>query len=91
MCLKRKINVYSYCQILDFQGSQGIIYVRSLNYKHIKDNLELLDPEKDKEIYDLSTEILQKLNHFLSKHQSDYRRWFDYIINKDCIKISDDQ
>lgn len=60
-------------------------------YKHIKDNLELLDPEKDKEIYDLSTEILQKLNYFLSKHQSDYRRWFDYIINKDCIKISDDQ
>lgn len=59
-------------------------------YKYIKDNLELLDSEKDQEIYKLSIEILQELNHFLSKHQSDYRRWYDHITNKNSIKLSDD-
>lgn len=59
-------------------------------YKHIKDNLELLDPGNDEEIYELSIEILQKLNHFLTKHQSDYRRWFDHITNENSIKLSED-
>ena len=58
-------------------------------YKYIKDNLELLDFERDKELYELSIEILHKLNHFLTHHQNDYRRWYNHIINEDRIKLPD--
>lgn len=60
-------------------------------YKYINENIELLDSEKDKEIYELSNEILHELNSFLSKHQNDYRRWFDHITSKDNIKLSDEK
>ena len=56
-------------------------------YKYIKDNLELLDKKKDKELYSLSVEMLKKLNNFLATHQNDYRRWYKKIDESDEIKV----
>lgn len=58
-------------------------------YKFIRSNIELLDPEKDVEIYELSVNILQTLNKFLTKHQNDYRRWFSKIVSDDKIILED--
>ncbi|WP_203269345.1 hypothetical protein [Streptococcus uberis] len=55
------------------------------SYKFIRDNLELLDPIKDKEIYDTSKSIIIKLNNFLTTHQNDYRRWYNKIESDDCL------
>lgn len=60
-------------------------------YKYIKDNLELLDIKKDEELYSLSVEMLKKLNHFLSTHQNDYRRWYDRIYAEDRINVPDNK
>lgn len=54
-------------------------------YDFIRSNIELLDSEKDKELYEISVGILKKLNNFLTKHQNDYRRWYDKIISEDKI------
>ena len=66
-------NIY---QLLD-------VYYKTYNF--IRDNLELLDPKQDKEIYDLSVDILKKINGFLTTHQNDYRRWYDQITAIDRI------
>lgn len=55
-------------------------------YEFIRNNLELLDPEADSELYNISTDLLKKLNQFLTKHQSDYRRWYGKIVEDDIIK-----
>lgn len=60
-------------------------------YKYIKDNLELLDNKKDKELYSLSVEMLKKLNNFLATHQNDYRRWYNKINESDEINIPDSE
>lgn len=57
-------------------------------YKFVKENLELLDSKKDEKLYRMSTEILRKLNNFLTKHQSDYRRWYGKISADDYIEDS---
>lgn len=58
-------------------------------YKFIMENLELLDSEKDEELYTTAVSILQKLNNFLTKHQNDYRRWYVKIMREDIIKVSE--
>lgn len=57
-------------------------------YKYIKENLELLDPNKDKKLYELSVNMLHKLNHFLAHHQNDYRRWYNNITEENIIITS---
>lgn len=57
-------------------------------YKYIKENLELLDPKKDIDLYKLSVEMLHKLNDFLAHHQNDYRRWYDNVIEENTIITS---
>lgn len=59
-------------------------------YDFIRSNLELLDPESDSELYSISTDLLKKLNQFLTKHQSDYRRWYEKIIEDDIINCEND-
>jgi len=60
-------------------------------YNYIRDNLGLLDEEKDEKLYNKSIEILENLNCFLTKHQNDYRRWFDKIKQNDVIKNNDEE
>ena len=62
-----------------------------LTYKFIRDNLELLDPERDEEIYQVSVNILKKINNFLTNHQNDFRRWYDKTKADDKIIISEDE
>lgn len=55
-------------------------------YNFIRSTLELLDYEKDSDLYKTSVNILKRLNNFLTKHQNDYRRWYDKVISDDeCI------
>ena len=60
-------------------------------YDFIRSNLELLNPEVDIELYSMSVELLKKLNQFLTKHQSDYRRWYEKIVEDDIIKFEHDE
>lgn len=57
------------------------------SYKFIRNNLELLDSQKDAELYQLSVDIIKHLNDFLTKHQNDYRRWYDKIKDDDKIEV----
>ncbi|WP_317912653.1 hypothetical protein [Carnobacterium maltaromaticum] len=54
-------------------------------YEFIRENLQLLDPVKDEDIYEISTNMLGKLNQFLTKNQNDYRRWYKNVVEKDTI------
>ncbi|WP_407350110.1 hypothetical protein VNN41_06905 [Lactococcus garvieae] len=80
--------------LFNFDKSRDNIYqvldAYYTTYQFIRDNLELLDPDKDEEIYQLSVNILKKLNNFLTTHQNDYRRWYDRITADDKIIISED-
>ncbi|UUX35225.1 hypothetical protein [Fundicoccus culcitae] len=58
-------------------------------YKFIRENLELLDREKDEALYSLSVGILKTLNTFLTNHQNDYRRWYEKILKDDSIVSND--
>lgn len=57
-------------------------------YNFIRNNLELLDHEKDSDLYKTSVNILKELNKFLTKHQNDYRRWYDKVISDDEFMVS---
>ncbi|MCU4823266.1 hypothetical protein OCA00_16680 [Bacillus cereus] len=57
-------------------------------YKLLRDEMKILKDAKKKtskkgkpttESYDLSNLMIKELNHFLTKHQSDYRRWYKYM------------
>lgn len=60
-------------------------------YKFIRDEMKLLDVKKkrDKNLYDLSNEILRELNDFLTQHQNNYRRWHKYVSEKDSVLTQD--
>lgn len=58
-------------------------------YNYIRENLDLLEQEKDEEVYIISIDALKKLNFFLTKHQSDYRRWYGVVTTKDKITTKD--
>ncbi|WP_426952499.1 hypothetical protein [Bacillus mycoides] len=57
-------------------------------YKLLRDEMKILKDAKKKtskkgkpttESYALSNLMIKELNHFLTKHQSDYRRWYKYM------------
>ncbi|MED2794120.1 hypothetical protein P4256_20750 [Bacillus wiedmannii] len=57
-------------------------------YKLLRDEMKILKDAKKKtskkgkpttESYYLSNMMIKELNHFLTKHQSDYRRWYKYM------------
>ncbi|MDA2593836.1 hypothetical protein PDQ30_26795 [Bacillus cereus group sp. Bc065] len=57
-------------------------------YKLLRDEMKILDDTKKKKRkkttesitgYNLSNEIIKELNDFLTKHQSNYRRWYKYM------------
>ncbi|WP_072540169.1 hypothetical protein [Lactiplantibacillus plantarum] len=75
--------------LFDFEEKRDNIY-EVLNayyeaYNFIRSNLELLDPKENQGLYKISCEILRKLNHFLTTHQNDYRRWYDRVISDDTV------
>lgn len=58
-------------------------------YKYLRDNIELLDSEKDAELYTITIKMIHDLNGFLTKHQNDYRRWYDKVSNENIVYIYD--
>ncbi|MGF9955633.1 hypothetical protein [Bacillus mycoides] len=59
-------------------------------YKLLRDEIKILGDAKKKKnkgkksketerLYDLSNEMIKELNEFLTKHQSNYRRWYKYM------------
>jgi len=59
------------------------------SYDFVRSNLELLDSEVDSDLYIASIDLLKKLNQFLTKHQDDYRRWYEKIVADDIIEIKE--
>ncbi|EKN4693284.1 hypothetical protein JE934_003409 [Yersinia ruckeri] len=55
-------------------------------YQFIRDEMKILNPKKDRDIYDFSNEILMVLNKFLTNYQNNYKRWYKYISDKDEVK-----
>lgn len=60
-------------------------------YNYIRENLELLDRDKDDELYNLAINILGKLNSFLTEHQNDYRRWYKKILEENIIITTENE
>lgn len=58
-------------------------------YNVIRKNLELLDSEEDNKLYEISFGILKHINVFLTKHQNDYRRWYDKVVSDNRIVLKD--
>ncbi|WP_326903111.1 hypothetical protein P8F81_23280 (plasmid) [Kosakonia cowanii] len=54
-------------------------------YIFIRDEMKILNPKKDREIYDFSNEMLMVLNRFLTNYQNNYKRWYKYISDKDEV------
>jgi len=54
-------------------------------YQFIRDEMKILNPKKDRKIYDLSNEMLMVLNKFLTNYQNNYKRWYKYISDKDEV------
>jgi hypothetical protein len=54
-------------------------------YQFIRDEMKILNPKKDREIYDFSNEMLMVLNKFLTNYQNNYKRWYKYISDKDEV------
>lgn len=59
-------------------------------YEFIRENLQLLDSEQDKGIYDISIKMLGTLNTFLTKHQNDYRRWYRNVVETNTIRCENE-
>lgn len=54
-------------------------------YQFIRDEMKILNPKKDREIYEFSNEMLMVLNKFLTNYQNNYKRWYKYISDKDEV------
>ncbi|PGM06380.1 hypothetical protein [Bacillus thuringiensis] len=60
-------------------------------YKFLRDEIKILGDAKKKKtkkskklkdtelLYDLSNDIIKELNHFLTKNQNNYKRWYKYM------------
>ncbi|MEK4555295.1 hypothetical protein [Jeotgalicoccus sp. FSL K6-3177] len=60
-------------------------------YQFIKKEMPLIDINKNKRLYDLCTETIQKLNKFLTQNQNNYRRWFNNVQENDRILYLDNK
>ena len=48
-------------------------------YTFFRQEMKILDPIRDKELYDFTNDLLMIINKFLTKHQNNYRRWYKFI------------
>ncbi|EPF5869366.1 hypothetical protein MWX50_000902 [Morganella morganii] len=60
-------------------------------YNFIRQEMRILDPQKDIDLYKISNDILMNLNQFLTKNQNNYLRWYTYIseTNQELIKLDE--
>lgn len=57
-------------------------------YNFFRKEMIILDPQKDKDLYDLTNNILQELNKFLTIHQNNYRRWYEKVSSDNLTEYS---
>lgn len=64
-------------------------------YEFFRNEMKILDSERrrgkwrkkeQRELYDVTNNILQVLNEFLTSHQNNFRRWYKYISEKNEVK-----
>lgn len=76
--LRAEINVY------DVKSSNKLSNNNFLT-KLFKDEDE--NNQEEKNCYQNANEMIKKLNEFLTSHQSDLRRWYEYEVNKNINNI----
>jgi hypothetical protein len=64
-------------------------------YEFFREEMKILDNEKKRgrwsnrgeqqELYNITNEIIQVLNEFLTSHQNNYRRWYKRIADTDSV------
>ena len=55
-------------------------------YNFFRQEMKILDPQRDKDLYILTNNILQELNQFLTKNQNNYRRWYQKVSTDNTIE-----
>lgn len=55
-------------------------------YNFFRQEMKILDPKRDPELYELTNNILLELNKFLTKNQNNYRRWYQKISTDNTIE-----
>ncbi|RBN36702.1 hypothetical protein DMN50_34200, partial [Priestia megaterium] len=62
-------------------------------YQFIRQEMSILDPSKrkQKELYDLSSQIIRELNLFLTTYQNNYRRWYKVTVDENQIGFVNEQ
>lgn len=60
-------------------------------YNFLREEIKMYDTKisKDSEQYRLANEMLRELNLFLTKHQNNFRRWYQYVVDKQSRKMHD--
>ena len=60
-------------------------------YNFLRQEIRILDPQKDKDLYNITNQIFMKLNQFLTRNQNNYSRWYKYIseTNQELIKLDE--
>lgn len=58
-------------------------------YEHIRTELKIFDAKSAGKStkYNTANKMIQELNEFLAKHQNNYKRWYEYIINNNVENI----
>lgn len=58
-------------------------------YNFLREEMKIFDPKTAKvsKYYEIANDMIQVLNTFLTAHQSNYRRWYEYIEKKNLDDI----
>ncbi|MEJ9227722.1 hypothetical protein [Priestia aryabhattai] len=62
-------------------------------YQFVRQEMSILDPSKrkQKDLYDLSSQIIRELNLFLTTYQNNYRRWYKVTVDENQIGFVNEQ
>lgn len=69
----------------DIDAFDEVISSYYQTYQFIRDEMKLLNPKKDRDIYDFSNDMLMVLNKFLTNYQNNYKRWYSYVSDNDEV------
>lgn len=76
----------------DYDNFSEVLDSYYQTYTFFRQEMKILDPIRDKDLYDFTNDLLMTINKFLTKHQNNYRRWYKYISeSKTALSIGDDK
>lgn len=70
----------------DIDAFDEVISSYYQTYQYIRDEMKILHPKKDSDLYDTSNNMLKVLNNFLTNYQNNYKRWYKYVSENDEVK-----